>query len=546
MSTWPLERQLTVRCGAVMFVCLLIAVLLWHGARLNWYISGECVLLTLLAMAVFRLLMVPEGRRLHELLAAARRLAASDVGVRLAWAERSAPDRGDSGLTARVNTLAERFAATFREGFALDESAMVTVGKLSTPTLRCGRQALNLNDALVDGFGANGESATLFVRWHGNFVRISTSLRKPDGSRAVGTLLDRSSPAYAALTEGRIFTGKVRLFGCDYATRYVPICGSGGEILGALYVGISIPPVIDRAGQLDALGYELNAAAEEMSRFVHAIAGSGEEVVDSTISLAENMTAVASASSRQSAAAQSIGIALEQMTVSIDRVADGARETKAIAGSSRQASQAGATAVAEAAQEIGEIAAYVDRLSDGVSSLGERSGDIRGIIDVIRKISDKTSMLALNAAVEAARAGEHGRGFAIVAGEIRALAVQSGEATQRIADLIEDIRTRIDSIVQEMQSGRDRVRRGVELASTARGALMDIMQGAEETVDKVLGITAATDEQAAASKEIARNFDAVVQGAQHEAESVREIAREVSNLEQLSARFHSLVYRFSY
>ncbi len=81
-----------------------------------------------------------------------------------------------------------------------------------------------------------GAVATVFIRKDDDFQRIQTSLKKEDGTRAVGTLLDRNHPAYAKLLSGESYSGKAVLFGRYYMTNYSPI-KNGNNIIGVLFVG---------------------------------------------------------------------------------------------------------------------------------------------------------------------------------------------------------------------------------------------------------------------------------------------------------------------
>jgi len=77
------------------------------------------------------------------------------------------------------------------------------------------------------------------------FAAFTTSLKKQDGSRAIGTLLDRKGPAYALVLANRTYTGLAQLFGKQYITQYKPILDASGHVIGALFVGVDVGEQID-------------------------------------------------------------------------------------------------------------------------------------------------------------------------------------------------------------------------------------------------------------------------------------------------------------
>lgn len=118
------------------------------------------------------------------------------------------------------------------------DTATTKVGERLVPQLRLGGKPLNLDFGLVDAFTKEtGGVATVFVRDGDDFVRITTSVKKEDGSRAVGTVLDRNHPAYAKVMKGDFYRGPARLFGRDYYTKYVPI-QEAGQVIGVLFIGV--------------------------------------------------------------------------------------------------------------------------------------------------------------------------------------------------------------------------------------------------------------------------------------------------------------------
>ena len=127
---------------------------------------------------------------------------------------------------------------SLHEPLQLDTSSSTRIGERSVPVLRLGGKALNMDFGLVDMFTKEtGGVATIFVRDGDDFVRVTTSVKKEDGSRAVGTALDRAHPAYAKLMQGDFYRGPARLFGRDYYTKYVPI-QEAGRVIGVLFIGV--------------------------------------------------------------------------------------------------------------------------------------------------------------------------------------------------------------------------------------------------------------------------------------------------------------------
>ena len=144
-----------------------------------------------------------------------------------------------------VSTSAKSFGRIFKGtlpgAFELDPATQVDIGGKATPTLKLDGQVLNLDFTRPDSFTAQtGGNATIFAASGDDFVRVTTSVKKENGERAVGTTLDRKSPAYAALRAGQAYVGLVTLFGKQYITQYEPVQDAAGKLVAVLYVGVDI------------------------------------------------------------------------------------------------------------------------------------------------------------------------------------------------------------------------------------------------------------------------------------------------------------------
>jgi len=121
--------------------------------------------------------------------------------------------------------------------FFLNEDEKILVNGVETPMLAQGGTVINNNFTEVEKFtDLTGGVATVFAKSGDDFVRVSTSLKKEDGSRAMGTFLGTKSPAYQPIMNKQIYVGNARLFGKDYVTVYTPIIADD-KVIGILFIG---------------------------------------------------------------------------------------------------------------------------------------------------------------------------------------------------------------------------------------------------------------------------------------------------------------------
>ncbi|VVQ03654.1 hypothetical protein PS925_02558 [Pseudomonas fluorescens] len=141
-------------------------------------------------------------------------------------------------LRESTQRLSGLFEKRFSAGLSIHPSEPVTVAGTQTPGLHLGSEVLNNNFKEVDEFKQmTAGVATLFVRSGEDFVRVSTSLTKQDGTRAIGTLLDHAHPAYAKLMAGQSYVGRALLFERSYMTQYSPVRDGSGKVIAVLFVG---------------------------------------------------------------------------------------------------------------------------------------------------------------------------------------------------------------------------------------------------------------------------------------------------------------------
>lgn len=187
--------------------------------------------------------------------------------------------------------------------------------------------------------------------------------------------------------------------------------------------------------------------------------------------------------------------AITELSASIQQVATNANQAAQVAEKTN-------TAVGDAVQRMQQIRSSVVQASSKMAELGESSKRIGHIVEVIRQISEQTSLLALNASIEAAHAGEQGRGFAVVADEVSSLARRVGQSAKDIEALIQTVKEQTSDAIASMEVGTSDVESGTLLVTNTLQDLGDLIATVNDTATAV-------QEQAEVSDEIARNMDAV-------------------------------------
>ena len=169
-----------------------------------------------------------------------------------------------------------------------------------------------------------------------------------------------------------------------------------------------------------------------------------------------------------------------------------------------------------------------------IAALAQAAQKIGDVIKLIRTIAGQTNLLALNATIEAARAGEAGKGFAVVASEVKSLAVQTAKATEDISKLISAVQTatggavaaigRISGRMQEIDSCATAVSAAVEEQSAATA---EISQNVASAADGAKLVVTVLDEVAGAATETRQSAESVLTASQAVEAAAAELRHEV-------------------
>jgi len=250
---------------------------------------------------------------------------------------------------------------------------------------------------------------------------------------------------------------------------------------------------VDEVGRL---AFSFNAFVGNLEAIIQVVKGATEQIYETVSEVHGGSQGISETTQEQASSIQQVAASVEEMHSTIAQAKDLAHEGR------------------EASQSLTKLveAEYADfhALLQAMQAISQASHKISDIVSTVNEVAFQTNLLALNAAVEAARAGEQGKGFAVVADEVRALAVRSGNASREISDLISDTVGRIregdammQKTMQRFQGLKDTIESVSKVMEAISASAQEQNQGITELSQAITQIDTATQHNAATVEELA-------------------------------------------
>jgi len=299
------------------------------------------------------------------------------------------------------------------------------------------------------------------------------------------------------------------------------------------------------AVQLRTLVTETISIAEHISSSALDLSTISEEVAASSGQVATAMVEITSGAESQSTGLQATTCSLSQVAERSQEIESASRRVAALGGQIQMVAEQSREQVSGALGMLLDIREVVQTSGQEVHELAQSSKQIDRFVETIAGVARQTNLLALNAAIEAARAGEHGRGFAVVAEEVRKLADGSAGAAREVAQIVEEIRTRIGGMVQTMERGSQTVAGVEEVSRTANLALEQIIASIGDVQIAAEAVTAAVDSSQSMIRTVEQSLGEVSGTAESHAASAQEVSaaaqEQSAATEQMSASSSELL-----
>jgi methyl-accepting chemotaxis protein len=274
--------------------------------------------------------------------------------------------------------------------------------------------------------------------------------------------------------------------------------------------------------------------AKYMQRTIATITNSASEIVDTvqTQEIAVNQQANSAIATTDSI--NELEAISTETAEQADASATGARQALSLA-------EEGTQAVQKTIHEMSDLRDRVDEIAVQIANLGEQTGQITNVSNLVSDLAKQTNMLALKAAVEAARAGEQGKGFGVVAGEIRKLAEESKKSAQKINNLATDIQSAIDQTVIVTDRGTKTATDGIHLAEQTATTFSGVTDAVNNVFLNSQQISSSTKRQATAIQQVLGAMTSISQGSQESAVGMHKVKTSTRELNQIADELQAAV-----
>ncbi|HAS6260844.1 TPA: methyl-accepting chemotaxis protein [Vibrio vulnificus] len=241
-----------------------------------------------------------------------------------------------------------------------------------------------------------------------------------------------------------------------------------------------------------------------------------------------------------------VAAAATELNHSVSIVADTAAQTADQAHTATDLTHSVNEAIEKSASEIVNMREEMDHVNQEMHILVGEGDKITTVLNVINDISEQTNLLALNAAIEAARAGEQGRGFAVVADEVRNLAVKTSQSTEQIQKNIVALGNATNSVEQELSRIASLLEKTASRVSESQHSVNQVQELISIISDRNGQISQATEEQRQAVEEISQAIveaseasNEVSSGAVQTAQRTEEVLSLSKNIAQHMKKFRT-------
>jgi methyl-accepting chemotaxis protein len=275
-------------------------------------------------------------------------------------------------------------------------------------------------------------------------------------------------------------------------------------------------------------------------------------MVEGAAVLGSAASEIVAATAQLASGASESAAAVTETTTTVEEIRQTAQlasqKAKAVADTAQKAVQIshnGRKSTADVAAGMSRIRKQMDAIAESIVRLSEQGQTIGQIIATVEDLAAQSNLLAVNAAIEAAKAGEHGKGFGVVAQEVKSLAEQSRQATDRVRTILGDIQKATTAAVMATEQGGKVVETGGTQSELAGESIGSLASSVTEAAQAATQIAASSQQQLVGMDQVAGAMENIKQASTQNVASAKQLETAARNLSDLGQRLKHLTESYT-
>ncbi|MEI2583809.1 MHYT domain-containing protein [Scytonema sp. PRP1] len=297
-------------------------------------------------------------------------------------------------------------------------------------------------------------------------------------------------------------------------------------------------------GQIGIVADFLNVIIESLRQIVIQVKQAAQQV---NVSVGENSHAINQLADEALNQAEEITRTIDsvdQMSLSIQEVANGAHQTAEVARASANTALAAGEVIELTVSSILNLQQTITETAEKIKRFGESSQEISKVVTLINQIGLQTNLLSINASIEASRAGEENQGFIVVAQEVGRLAAESAQATKEIEHIVQNLHLETNAVVEAIEQGTTQVVESAYLVKDVKQSMERIVEVSRQIDELVESISLTTVSQAQTSQAVSLLMKEITKASVRTADSSRVVSTSLQQTVEVAQQLQASVSVF--